>query len=321
VDLERFATKCVDGQWKVGDLDWTGPPRPMSAEVETNVVQYFTDMAGIERLAGALFATQRDLVGDPTLKKIFSTFVADEERHARAAERLAAFYDVHHYRRYRTSPELKRFAPWFRGALKHLSPEVANAYVTGGELILDIALLRSIADYVDDDMADRVMELINRDESRHIAMDYYMMEHYASGAADDPAPKSRLESARAALAIAGLLFYAKPFITAVFLEPSRVADPAGRRIREAFKRMQLLSQKPELARRPFVNFMVTLRAAFNTPIVGRVFGQVISRLTALPPELLKDLYSESEARRAQRMTVEELGQDALEAKALHGARA
>ena len=314
MDLARYVTKCVDGQWKIGDLDWNLSPRPMSAEVETRVVQYFTDMAGIERLAGALFATQRDLVSDATLKKIFSTFVADEERHARAAERLADFYDVHRYRRYRTSPELERFAPWFRGALKHLSPEVANGYVTGGELILDIALLRSIADYVDDEMANRVMELINRDESRHIAMDYFMMEYYASGIADDHRPKSRLETARAAMAIGGLLFYAKPFITAVFLEPSRITDPEGRRIREAFKRMQLLSQKPQLAKRPFVNFMVTLRAAFNTPVVGRLFGQIISRLTAVPPELLKDLYSEREARRAEAMSIEELSHDALEAK-------
>ena len=314
MDLERFATKCVDLQWKIGDLDWERRPRAMRAEVETNVVQYFTDMAGIERLAGALFATQRDLVDDPTLKKIFSTFVADDERHARAAERLAACYDVHHYRRYRTSPELERFAPWFRGALKYLSPEVANAYVTGGELILDIALLRSIADYVDDEMANRVMELINRDESRHIAMDYYMMEYYASGAADDHRPRSRLDHAKAALAIGGLLFYAKPFITAVFLEPSRVADPEGRRIREAFKRMQLLSQKPALAKRPFVNFMVTLRAAFNTPVIGALFGQIISRLTAIPPELMRDLYSPREARRAEAMTIEELGDEALGAK-------
>ena len=56
----------------------------------------------------------------------------------------------------------------------------ANAYITAGELILDVALLRSLDDYVADEMSHRAMYLINRDESRHIAIDYRMVEYYAS---------------------------------------------------------------------------------------------------------------------------------------------
>ena len=46
------------------------------------------------------------------------------------------------------NPHLVAFAPAFRQALRHLSPEMANLYVTGGELLLDVALLRSIDDFV-----------------------------------------------------------------------------------------------------------------------------------------------------------------------------
>jgi hypothetical protein len=98
LDLNRMLAKCLQGQWRIRDLDWSVEPRPMSREDETAVVQYFTDMAGIERMAGALFAEQRRRVDDPVLKEIFTTFVVDEERHAQVAERLANFYDVHHYR-------------------------------------------------------------------------------------------------------------------------------------------------------------------------------------------------------------------------------
>ncbi|HVY48525.1 MAG TPA: hypothetical protein VHB21_21700, partial [Minicystis sp.] len=215
------------------------------------------------------------------------------------------------------SPELVTFAPRFAAALRHLSPEVANAYVTGGELILDIALLRSIADYTDDAMAHAVMQLVNRDESRHIAMDYFMTEYYAAGRHDARrGPRSLLDHARAAWAFAALLHAAKPFVTVVFFEPSRVADPSGRRMKEAFKRLQLLAAKPHLVDRPFAKFMTSLRTAFNTPVVGRVLGRVICRILAAPPELLVDLYSEDEARRARAMTIEELAAEALGAKHL-----
>ena len=43
--------KCHDGQWHADDLDWSRPPPPLPRAKEEVVVQAFTDMAGIERLA------------------------------------------------------------------------------------------------------------------------------------------------------------------------------------------------------------------------------------------------------------------------------
>ena len=68
MDLQRMLRMCREGQWNVGDLDWSQVPRPMSADDEQSVVQYFTDMAQIERLAGALFVEQQRRVADPVLK-------------------------------------------------------------------------------------------------------------------------------------------------------------------------------------------------------------------------------------------------------------
>src|SRR5207248_7672023 len=101
--------KCVRDQWSVDDLDWRQPPPVLPREKEEAVVQYFTDMAGIERLAKALFAVQARKVDDPVLRSIFDTFVVDEERHAVAAERLARFYDVHHHRDYAMNDALVSF--------------------------------------------------------------------------------------------------------------------------------------------------------------------------------------------------------------------
>ena len=66
--------KCVRDQWSIDDLDWSLPPPQLPRAKEEAVVQYFTDMAGIELLAGALFDVQRQKTDDPTLKKIFATF-------------------------------------------------------------------------------------------------------------------------------------------------------------------------------------------------------------------------------------------------------
>jgi len=310
--------KCRRDQWAPSDLDWSKSPRPLDRDDEIAIVQYFTDMAGIERLAGELFREQTKRTNDPTLQKIFRTFVADEERHALVAEQLARFYDVHRYREYRMNESLTKFTPHFVDAVKYLSDDVANAYVTSGELILDVALLRSVDDYVNDEMSAQAMHLINRDESRHIAVDYHMVEYYASEAYTEalrsrprPTLSTRL---RAWWSFANVLYHAAPFLRAVFFEPMDKVDPSGKRIREAFKRIQLLSQKPGVVDRPFARFMQTLQDLFNHPIAGPLFGRIVARIAGLPPRYMERLYTEDEAAKTRRMSFDALAEEALALK-------
>ncbi len=313
-------TMCRRDQWKLTDLDWSKPPRELSREDEEAIVQYFVDMAQIELLAGELFKEQKRRAKDPRLKEIFATFVADEARHSAVATRLAAHYDVHKYRAYAPSRSLARFFPHFVRAVTYLSDEIANAYITGGELVLDVALLRSINDFVDDEMSEAAMELINRDESRHIAVDYHMVEYYASEAytreLEGRAPRPLGERVVAAWTFASVLWYAAPFFREVFFEPMNRVDPTGKRIKEAMKRMQLLGAKPGVSERPFSRFMAAVRDAHNSPL-GRTFvGALLARVAGVPPELLRNLYTDDEWSRASRMSFDELAADALAAKAV-----
>jgi hypothetical protein len=318
LDLERMHQRCVRDQWHIDHLDWSVAPRPMSRDDEIAVVQYFTDMAGIERLAGALFAEQRQRVDDPLLKKIFSTFVVDEERHARVAERLADFYDVHHYRDYAINPHLERFAPHFVDAVRHVSAEIANSYITSGEILLDVALLRSLDDFVDDDMSHQAMQRINRDESRHIAVDFHMVGYYCSDAyqqilADEPRPTWRVRAQRA-WTFCNMLYFAGPFLRDVFFAPMDLTDPSGRRMMEAFKRIQLLARREDVARRPFTRFLRTMQLGFNHPVIGRVLGGLISRIVGVDPRVLVELYTPEDERRANRMSLQELADEVLALK-------
>lgn len=312
--------RCKRDQWSVHDLDWSRPPRTMSREDERAIVQLFTDMSAIERLAGALFVEQERRVQDPTLKAIFRTFIVDEVRHAQCAQMLADYYDVHKLETYQVNESLRRFTPHFVASVRHLDDDVANAYITAGELILDIALLRSINDYVHDDMSASAMALINRDESRHIAIDYYMAGYYAS-----PEYKARLEHqpARpmrekldAARTFALLLWNAKPFFRDVFFEPMDRVDPSGVRMREAFKRMQLLSTRPGVSDLWFSRFMLTLQDMYLDPKRGPLVRKVVARLAGVDPRYIERLYTQAELERASHMSFEALAEDALQAKYL-----
>jgi hypothetical protein len=316
-DLERMLDMCTKGQWAPRDLDWSGAPRAMAEEDEVAVVQYFTNMAIIEQLAGALFREQVRRVSHPTLKAIFRSFVTDEARHAEVSRLLANYYDVNKYRTYRPSPSLERFFPHFTDAIVLLRDDVANLYITVGELVLDVALLRSIDDYVSDPMSHQAMELINRDESRHIAIDYHMFEYYASEeyqAARASAPKASLrERARAARAFAKLIVSAKPFFHDVFFVPMQHMK-AEHRLREAFRRFQLLEVKPRVMELPFNRFLQTTTNIYAHPL-GRMFlGPLLTRLAGVEPELMERMNDDAALEKARGMSFEELAEDALQAK-------
>jgi hypothetical protein len=318
MDLGRMLEKCVRDQWSIDDLDWELPPPNLPRDKEEAVVQAFLDMAGIELLAGALFEVQRQKTTDPTLKKIFATFVADEKRHSAVALRLSKHYDVHHYRTYVESQALTKFRPHFLRLVQDTSPEIANAYITSGELILDVALLRSLDDYVADDMSHRAMHLINRDESRHIAVDFHMTEHYCSdeymaAIAKRPRP-SVLEMARMMKVLATMMWFAKPFLQQVFIAPMDRTDPSGRRIHEAFKRIQLVLRKPTVARSPFSQMMIKMQELYNRPIIGKLFGRVFLRVLGAEDRAARILFTQDELKKTMGMSFDELAEEALAVK-------
>ena len=312
---------CQANQWSVVDLDWSRRPREMSPADEIAIVQYFTDMSAIERLAGALFDEQQKRVTDETLKEIFLTFVKDEVRHAQVAQMLADFYNVHRFRSYRTSESLDDFSKHFLRALACVSDDIANAYITAGELMLDIALLRSINDFVDDDMSHAAMRLINRDESRHIAVDYHMAEVYSSPEYIAKLRKDQrpalAQRARGWWTIAHLVWYGKPFFKDVFFQPMEHVDPGGRRLREAVRRFQLLGAKPAVAGGPFGKFiqvMYGLQAVYLHPIAGPLLARPISRLAGLEPRFLVQLNTAEDLERARQSSYSTMAEEALAAK-------
>ncbi len=312
--------RCRRDQWSVHDIDLSKPPRALSEDDEIAVCQLFTDMAIIERLAGALFREQARRTDDAVLRAIFDTFVVDEVRHAQMAQMLADYYDRRSLRVYRPSRALTRFFDHFTTAVTELDDDVANTYITAGELILDIALLRSINDYVADEASAQAMRLINRDESRHIAIDYHMVGYYASPAwttriAARPRKRPR-DHARAAWTFLNILRHGQPFFRDVFFQPMKRIDPSGVRMREAFKRLQLLGAKPETTNTWFGTFMRVLQTGYNDDRFGALLAPLIGRVVGVG-DFMRVLYSDAEGSRAATMTYDELAHEALGVKEGH----
>ena len=194
------------------------------------------------------------------------------------------------------SPALVAFRPHFVNAVKYLSAEVANVYITGGELILDVALLRSINDYVHDPMSESAMELVNRDESRHIAVDYHMAEDYASPAYQEwlskqpPQPLAR--RLKALWAFTNVLY-----IQALLRGRVLHAHEDGRSQRRRLRGVQALSAPRHQAGRR-QTLLSSCRPSETWRSIRSVapFGGAMSRLAGVPPELMRDMYTEGKTR-------------------------
>jgi hypothetical protein len=162
------------------------------------------------------------------------------------------------------------------------------------------------------------MRLINRDESRHIAVDYHMVEYYASPAYTDKlASRPRLpaaERARGARAFATMLYYGQPFFRQVFFAPMERVDPSGRRILEAFRRVQMISAKPGVSERPFGAFMLALQSVYRNRAGKALVGGLVSRLAGVEPRFMEAIATQDDLARASRMSFDELAADALAVK-------
>lgn len=168
------------------------------------------------------------------------------------------------------------------------------------------------------------MHLINRDESRHIAIDFRMTELYCSDEYLAQIRERRRqrrrwrmtlgETARATRKVATMMWYAKPFLQQVFLAPMDRTDPSGRRVQEAFKRIQLVMRKPTVARTPFSRFIIGAQAAYNRPLARRVLGPLLLRALGADARAARIMFTPEELARSQQMTFEELAEEALAAK-------
>lgn len=180
LDLARVLHNTRRGQWSVDDFDWLQPlqgadglsPRERH---EAGLALLFT--AGLERQAARVFSACADYIDEPHAADIYRLFAADELRHAEAEIRLARRYGV-------TWDDQPRTTRWmFRTLARNFDRpsralhEVSAATILLFELALDSILIPALKERVNDPLQAEVFRRIDLDESRHLAMDYWLLDY------------------------------------------------------------------------------------------------------------------------------------------------
>jgi len=168
------------GQWSVDDFDWSQPLQgagAMSARERREAGLSLLFTAGLERQAARVFEVAGQFVDDDRARQIYLLFRDDELRHAEAEVRLA--------RRYGTEwDDLPVAAKWmFRTLAKNFEDgdlrgahELSSATIVLFELALDSLLIPALKQKSSDQLQAEVFRRIDIDESRHLAMDYWLLD-------------------------------------------------------------------------------------------------------------------------------------------------
>ena len=180
MDLLRLREKCDRLQWSVDDVDWDAPGKEaVPADQGAALVPFMSDLYWIESTAALVFESMAGNEIDPTRRAIFESFAIDEARHAEAERLLMVRWGLlGRHQRPKPNSNVRRLIDTLERHAGRVSPSVFSAIIPMTELVLDGALVKYLLRAVDDPICHRAFEGINADEARHLAMDFYMLEHY-----------------------------------------------------------------------------------------------------------------------------------------------
>ncbi|MGO3326099.1 ferritin-like domain-containing protein [Gordonia sp. (in: high G+C Gram-positive bacteria)] len=178
MDLDRMLKMIKDRQWALADIDWDAPGAELiEPELHAKLKPFLSDLMWIENVGARGFAAMAKKAPTPTLKSIYEHFHAEEQKHANAELALM--------RRWGMLDGDEIPSPNVNVQLiinfldKHsdgMSLSFLGTVIPMLEVALDGALIKFITDEVKDPVAQEVFRHINSDESRHLAVDYEVME-------------------------------------------------------------------------------------------------------------------------------------------------
>jgi hypothetical protein len=180
LDLDRMLETTREGQWSVDEFDWSQPLQGADGlsrkqRREAGLALLFT--AGLERQAARIFRLNAQFVEDERAKQIYELFYDDEMRHAEAEIRLARRYDTEwEHLPFPVRWMFKTLEKNFDEADLRGVHELSSATIVLFELALDSLLIPALKEKSSDELQAAVFRRIDIDESRHLAMDYWLLD-------------------------------------------------------------------------------------------------------------------------------------------------
>jgi hypothetical protein len=193
-DFDAMLQTIKDKQWSLADVDWDAPgAETMTEELRERLRPFMADLVWIEHIGARGFASLATKAPTPTISEIYRYFHAEEQKHANAELALMRRWGMLDADGSVPQPNIN-----VRMAIRVLDDYGDTLPLSGLatlipllECALDGALVKFLLDEVPDPVCHEVFKHINSDESRHIAVDFQVLDLIGSG----PLHKLLVESA------------------------------------------------------------------------------------------------------------------------------
>jgi hypothetical protein len=178
LDMEAMLAKIKDRQWALADIDWDAPgAETIAPEFRPKLKAFMTDLCWIENIGARGFAALAKKAPDPTIAEIYRYFHAEEQRHANAELALMKRWGMLEEGEVpKPNVNIRLAIEWLDAYSDDMPLSVLGTVIPMLEVALDGALLKFLLDTVHDPVCHQVFEKINNDESRHIAVDFAVLE-------------------------------------------------------------------------------------------------------------------------------------------------
>jgi hypothetical protein len=178
IPLDEMLVKIKKGQWALADIDWDAPgAEKIRPEQYEGLRSFMADLVWIENIGARGFAALAKKTDDPVLAEIYRYFHAEEQRHANAELALMRRWGM---LADDETPEpninVKLAIKWLDSCADSTSLSVLGTIIPMLEVALDGALVKFLLEEVDDPICHDVFRKINSDESRHLAVDFQVLD-------------------------------------------------------------------------------------------------------------------------------------------------
>ena len=268
INLDRMLHAISEGQWSADELDWSAPMQgldQLSALDRRRLAHCLLFVSGLERLGSEAFRITAEQESDARAKAIFQLVALDEDRHAdvevRMAKRLG--YSVQSLPRVvRSLFRLARHDLATADArTRRLVHENISMQIVLFELGLDSFFTPLLKERLRDPLHDEVVRRIELDESRHLAMDYWLLERkgQAGGFARTSALGVILRTFRLRTIVISLLAFVRMRgVLAMLLHESRIPTYRKRVLR-------IRSKAPSSVHVPALQYTLRMLGKLDRP--------------------------------------------------------
>jgi hypothetical protein len=176
--LEDMLATIKERQWALADIDWAAPGAELITEEQKPKLKAFmADLVWIENIGARGFAAMAKKAPDPTLAEIYRYFHAEEQKHANAELALMHRWDMLADDEVpEPNVNIRLAIEWLDTFADRMSLSVLGTVIPMLEVALDGALLKFLLEEVHDPVCHAAFRKINADESRHIAVDFHVLD-------------------------------------------------------------------------------------------------------------------------------------------------